>query len=147
MGIDSFSSTIRKNKIFRNVEKDKNKNLTNGNKLDYIFFDFNSIIHENQHILITKLNEILYKDTKNFMTNPKLKIFKEKVLNEKLKNENKNIRNLDLDNISKLILITVLKFVNNLLIELVTDKTKLIYICIDGVPNHGKLIKQIVILI
>jgi len=132
MGIEKFFNILKSNK-----DLNKNINIKNSNNFDFVYIDFNSIIHTSIEMAETKLNYIQYE------------LISKKYNNDFILSDNSldiNLSNLDL-NLSNLNHTTILKekiFENLNFIFDECDKTiiKRLYISYDGIPTMSKIAEQ-----
>lgn len=137
MGIERFFNSL-KDKF--NIIKSYDNKLID---INYLFFDFNSIIHTESQKVINILNIIL----KNILQNKRDD--EKKYLNLIYENENtlSDIHNIEeflkiynSNKLNNLIIKNITNFTNSIILKL--KNLKLIYISIDGVPSKAKIVEQ-----
>ena len=70
MGILTFFSSIQRTKWLLDSVSQKKNSINNNSKVSHLFLDFNSIIHDVEHMYIKSLNDKLYESylmTKNIL--------------------------------------------------------------------------------
>lgn len=112
MGIEKFFSTINKNfQIVSTVDLDNTETDLFDSK--YLFFDFNSIIHNVSSKLIGELNS-----------------------------NSKSKSNIKLDDLEYMIIKEVNLFIIKILEKLDLEKLEYVYAALDGVPTFAKILEQ-----
>jgi 5'-3' exonuclease len=112
MGIEKFFSTINKNfQIVTTIDLENSDSDLVTSK--YLFFDFNSIIHNVSSKIIESLNS---------------------------KTSDKT--NIKLDDIEYIIIKEVNLFIINVLEKLDLEKLEYVYVALDGVPTFSKILEQ-----
>ncbi len=112
MGIEKFFSTINKNfQIVSTIDLEKSDSDLVSCK--YLFFDFNSIIHNVSSKLIGELNS---------------------------KSSSKS--NIKLDDIEYMIIKELNLFIIKILEKLDLEKLEYVYAALDGVPSFSKILEQ-----
>lgn len=110
MGIEKFFSTINKNfQIVSTIDLDDESDLF---ECKYLFFDFNSIIHNVSGKLIGELNS------------------------------KTNKSNIKLDDLEYMIIKQVNLFIIKILEKLDLKKLEYVYAALDGVPSFAKILEQ-----
>jgi 5'-3' exonuclease len=123
MGIEKFFSTVNRN--FQVVSTIDLKNADSKTDLihsEYLFIDFNSIIHNVSSKLINELNQY-----SNSSTNL-----------QKLE----KYSNIKLEDLDYIIIQEVNLFIIKLLEKIDLDSLKLVYMALDGVPTFAKILEQ-----
>ena len=111
MGIEKFFSTINKNfQIVSTIDLDNSE--SDLFECKYLFFDFNSIIHNVSGKLIGELNS------------------------------KTNKSNIKLDDLEYMIIKQVNLFIIKILEKLDLKKLEYVYAALDGVPSFAKILEQ-----
>ena len=142
MGILTFFSSIQRTKWLLDAVSQKKNSINNNSKISHLFLDFNSIIHDVEHMYIKSLNDKLYKSylmTKNILKS------KQNIINEELDKLDIKPSNSENDTLSQLMIYQVGIILNDIIKNtfIKPDDVETIYIAIDGVPSKGKMIEQI----
>lgn len=153
MGVLELFGTLIKNKITSSAII---SNIRSTTDINYIFYDFNSIIHEANEEVVKELNLLLQSLLENlFMKIPfdslKPMFDKHKLI---MDNIDLDMKAEDLINVfhsqltgSKMDKLVIKQTIKNWLsiLKSFVDKSslKIIYVGIDGVPSKGKIIEQI----
>jgi 5'-3' exonuclease len=113
MGIEKFFSTI--NRTFNIITTIDLNILEDSSNIDtdYLYIDFNSIIHQTSSKLLEKLNS-----------------------------PNDHYKNLKIDDIEMMIIKEINNFIISILERLNIKELKSLYIAIDGVPSFAKILEQ-----
>ena len=159
MGIPKLFNSFRKNNVVYTAIKEDINELIN---IDNLYIDFNSIVHSNFPLFLSDINEILnvllslksQNELKNNETINKIVSKKEykPYLDNFFNNFNKFNNETDIaiefnkyftnDIVDNIIIHITIKFIENM-IDKYTNKLKLLYIAIDGVPSKSKMVEQI----
>ena len=152
MGIEKFFNSIKDE---FNIINSFNSNSNIILDIEYLFIDFNSIIHVIGKKLIDTINLSLLNDIKSFYNKSNNKISLEylKLLNlnnyfnvstadseDYIINKYNNYFNDNM--LDKLVIDNIENYLLSFLKKLNKKKLKLIYISIDGVPSKAKIIEQ-----
>lgn len=123
MGVLRFFSTIKSHYFTKNAISFIEKKFD----IDYLLFDFNSLIHQAKQSILSK-----YKNDFEF------NLVKNKIYDEyKLKEINQKY----LNNINTEIQNKTMNYVENIIAESINE-LKFLYIAIDGVPSIAKMMEQ-----
>lgn len=138
MGIEKFFRTIQKETT--SVIETNYKSLIN-----FLYFDFNSIIYNIYNVIDYELNYIIYCNIYNKTTNKQYVSLKNKWRNivklnpiediQELKNSKEKQYELTIKGIEEYILNIIKTFTYE-------DKLDTIFIAMDGIPSYGKVIEQ-----
>jgi 5'-3' exonuclease len=121
MGIEKFFSTINKNfQIVSTIDLDNNDSTNDLIHGEYLFIDFNSIIHNVSSKLINELNHLVQSKS-----SPKSKYL-----------------NVILEDLDQVIIQEVNLFIIKLLKKIDLKSLKLVYAGLDGVPTFAKILEQ-----
>jgi len=157
MGIQTFFSTIRNNKILSKCVNERKNSIHKNQKISGLFLDFNAIIHDISAKILEQLNKKYLYILKNCrvqnFSETNFKIYN-KIKNDILKEElgiytsryeiNTTLYNEE-ELLTDLIIYKIGMGINTLLFDTFVNEEiiKVIYISIDGVPSKGKLVEQI----
>ena len=146
MGIERFFSSIEKNEI-ANIDDIFTKKFNTKIDSETLFIDFNSIVYLIKAIILHDLNKILYHIIKNKVedvekTIKKYEDYIEMDINNNISGEIFNNYFTE-DVLNEIILENVVAYIFNMLENyVISDKLKLLYIAIDGVPSKAKMNEQ-----
>lgn len=142
MGIEQFFSSIENN-LATNMTT-KFFNILENSKIsaDSLYIDFNSIVHNSSHKIISNLNIILYRIIQNRRDKLFTNLIEELNLPiECTKTPLEYKTYLTLSCINDLISDIVIQELLNMLTTMFKDLKK-IFIAVDGVPSKGKMMEQ-----
>jgi 5'-3' exonuclease len=138
MGIERFFSSIQQNSI-TNLHTSFTKTLEQRLVAEYLYIDYNSIVHITSAKIMQDLNYLLFKIIQNKPDDKNVRrIISDYSIDSKISVQ--DIVDIDLDN---LIITKVVEYTVNILTNYIDPKKlKLFYIAIDGVPLKSKMIEQ-----
>jgi len=145
MGIERFFRSIEENNI-TNLQSSFTKTLRKQILTQFMYIDFNSIIHITSFKVISELNYLLYKIISNKFENNRKSKSIIKSYNLTLDNDidHEKYHNIFTEEVlNELIIDKVIEYVYNILTNyIVSNELKFFYIAIDGVPSKAKMIEQ-----